>query len=117
MDHPIREAYHGTSSNLLDDIRKNGLNNPYLAKTRELAQYYAKEAVDEHGGEPVVLRVSVPESSLRYDRASMDEPVKADQQSRNAAWNKSASEHPEWEEAGRVYHGRRLEYSWGVVGL
>lgn len=92
--------YHGTSSELLDDIMNKGLFHPYLAVDYDKAMYYAEGAVEFNGGDPIVLEVptaSLDKSLLRYDNHEMDEPSRtADEESRNEAWNAAAEEHPDW---------------------
>lgn len=114
-------AYHGTSNQFLPTIRKNGLNYPYLAKTIQLAQYYAQEAVSDKNWKPVVLMVTVPDiSKLRYDRKSMDEPVLSDDTQRNIEWNRAVKEHPEWYDKSNntvSIPSTAWEYSWKGVGV
>jgi hypothetical protein len=92
--------YHGTSSRLLPKIRKEGLcpdpprrayaqTTPgYVYLTVHMgtgprqggtAAFYAQQAVALFGGEPVVLRVSVPWDSLESDEDDADLRVGADQ--------------------------------------
>ena len=111
------EFFHGTSSNRLPGIMRDGLKNPFLARTPELAQYYAEVAVDEEGGEPVVIQIrQIDQSSLRYDGAAMDEPVMASDERRDAAWNKATSEHPDWVKRGYISVPEKAwEVSWNGV--
>lgn len=112
---PPRIAYHGTSTNALSQIMQYGLNHPYLAKSIELAKYYAESACYHgHGGpylsefmsvkkpdtQPVILQIDLTKLSrgLRYDPASMDEiiPIGCNEETRDEAWDTAAREHPEW---------------------
>jgi len=68
--------YHGTSSELLSDIDKKGLSEPCLSDDFEVAEYFAEEASEDDGGEPIVLSVEVTDTSLlRADTAMIEEPV------------------------------------------
>jgi hypothetical protein len=108
IDGNIYEFYHGTSSKALyngihderdelHSITNEGLEYPYLAASYELAEYYAELMAENFGGEPVVLKINNLDSSkLQYDSASMNEPVMADEEERNEAWDIAAIEHPEW---------------------
>jgi hypothetical protein len=89
--------YHGTSTVFADEIERDGLRDPYLAAEPELAEYYAEEAVEAHGGEELVLKVSLKNTrALRYDGAAMDEPVMASEEERDEAWEEAGRKHPEW---------------------
>jgi hypothetical protein len=100
--------YHGTSSlalqkgipdedGTLHSIKEEGLEYPYLASNSELAQYYAELMAENFGGEPIILEIlRLNPDLLCYDRSSMDEPVMADEDARDDAWNLIAQEHPEW---------------------
>lgn len=110
-------AWHGTSDAYFDIIRESGgLNSPFLAATADLAEYYAEEAVEEHGGRPVVLEVSVRDTSrLRHDYAAMDElvTVGVDEDDRDAEWNRAEEEHPEWASNDIIsIPSEAWEYSW-----
>ena len=66
---------HGTSSALLEKASA-GLQSPFLTDSRQTALYYAQEAVDEAGGDPVVLQVRVRElTRLLPDLPSFEEPL------------------------------------------
>lgn len=66
---------HGTSSVFLDTIQNTGLTTPYLTDSTEVAEYYAMTAVDEEGGDPVVLTVNVDPSTLQADYPAFEEPL------------------------------------------
>ena len=67
--------FHGTSSAHLDGIFAIGLDNPFLTNDFGLASHYANCAAAEEG-DPVVLSVDVENTDkLRYDHASMDNPI------------------------------------------
>lgn len=69
--------FHGTSSVFTNDILANGLFSPYLTDDKEIAEYYAECAVDEHGGEAVILSVVVDQSKdlVKPDYPAYDEPL------------------------------------------
>jgi hypothetical protein len=76
--------YHGTSSNNLERIQAAGLGgnvghtpNVYVTHDFNLAHYYADTAVDEEGGDPIVLTVRVNPRRLSTDYNSFAEPVYA----------------------------------------
>jgi len=113
---PLR-AYHGTSDAYWPLIEESGgLDGPYLARTPELAQYYAEVVAEDDGGNPVVLEVVVRDTSkLRYDRAAMDEPVTVgvDEEDRDAERGRAEEEHPEWVHGGMIsIPPEEWEYSW-----
>lgn len=67
---------HGTSTRLADRALEFGLNNPFLTDDDDVAQYFAEEAVEQEGGEPVILEVDVlDKSKLRPDFAMYQEPL------------------------------------------
>jgi len=67
---------HGTSTKLADDILDVGLDNPFLTDEKSIALYFAEEAVEESGGEPVILEVEIfDKSKLRPDLAMYQEPL------------------------------------------
>lgn len=71
---------HGTTTDLLDVIRAQGLTRPYLTDDEDIALYYAEVAVEETGaGEPVILEVEVDETFLLPDVNAIDEPVLRDE--------------------------------------
>lgn len=73
---PVTYLYHGTSDIHLDSIQTKGLKDPYLTSDYEKAGYYATEAAEELGGEPIVLKVVVPNTNnLIVDYNELDEPV------------------------------------------
>jgi hypothetical protein len=110
--------FHGTTADAADRARHEGLDRPFLTDCPQRAAYYADCAVEETGGEPVILVVTVPdEGVLRYDGAAMCEPVHADPALRDAAWQRAADAHPEWLH-GEMIHvpGRAWRVSWEGVG-
>lgn len=97
------EFFHGTTSKRLPDIMRDGLRNPFLARTPELAQYYADGMVEEEGGEPVVIQIrQIDQASLRYDSAAMDEPVMVSDERRDAAWDQAGKKNPKWIKKGYI---------------
>ena len=64
------DFFHGTSTALLREIKRVGLKAPVYLGSEPIADYYAEEAVESHGGKPVVLRIS-PEA-LNPDRLTPD---------------------------------------------
>lgn len=99
----IIKLFHGTSDVHLPSIMGTSLQRPCLTRALALGEYYASEAVDEHGGSPVILAVEADEASLRYDGAAMDEPVgfdgwtSSDLEKRvQRVWNYYARRRPEW---------------------
>lgn len=116
-------AYHGTCSSYYDVIEEKGLIRPYLAKTYELARYYAEQIpynrrIPYDYGDPIVLNVIITDTNnLRYDSASMDEPIMASEEDRDRAWEQAAIEHPEWVEDGMIIiPSTEWEVSWYAVG-
>jgi len=107
-------AYHGTSDKNIQNIQNNGLNKPFLAKTYELAEYYAEEACDDIGGNPIIIELVVPDiSKLRYDGAAMDEPVLVDENTVQKELDKAEEEHPEWVKGDVIIiPSDEWEYSW-----
>lgn len=72
----VPELFHGTSTAHLSRIRAGGLANPCLVDDVETAAYYAGAEVDEALGDPIILRVRVPDTNLlRADFASFEEPL------------------------------------------
>lgn len=68
--------FHGTSDQHLDAIQEEGLEpGACLTDRLDIAEYYADEAAEETGGEPVVLHVEVNETHLHADVAAIEEPV------------------------------------------
>lgn len=69
--------YHGTAASRFDAIQREGLTNPYLTKSYEVAEYYGEAQAEEDGTEiPIVLMVRVPDTAnLRVDRPSFAEPL------------------------------------------
>lgn len=94
--------YHGTSEKALEFILKEGLKNPYLTDSLELAAYYAREQSEADQSAPLILLMDVEESYLRYDRLAMDEPVKVSESLRDRIWEQIAQEHPQWVKQGSV---------------
>lgn len=70
---------HGTSSVHLTTVLATGLDSPFLTDDYAIADYYAQCAVEEEGGEPVVLEVEVDPAALYPDTAAIDEPVMRDE--------------------------------------
>lgn len=69
---------HATSSAHLASIRKDGLRNPCLSTCEDCLAYYAEEAVEEAGGEPVIVEIEISPSmkaNLRADYPSFEEPL------------------------------------------
>ena len=65
--------YHGTSLTAYKGIQSEGLRNPYLTNSEELAEYYAECANGQHA---VVLKVFVNNlENLKVDYSSLAEPV------------------------------------------
>lgn len=91
------ECFHGTSTGALATAaRSGGLDSPYATPNYDIAAYYAEEAAADDATDPVVVSFVVEPSRLRYDGAAMDEPVMADETSRDDAWGDAARAHPEW---------------------
>ena len=116
-------AYHGTCSSYYNVIKEKGLIKPYLAKTYELARYYAEEIpydrqISYDYGNPIVLKVIITDTNnLRYDSASMDEPIMASEDDRDSAWEQAEREHPEWVEDDMIMiPSTEWEISWHAVG-
>lgn len=104
-------------------IIKDGLEHPYLASNIGLARYYAILASENDGDQnskPVILRIKkLDKSLLRLDNASMDEPVMADEEARDSAWNLAAKLHPEWYDKTTdtvSIPETEWEWSWDAVG-
>jgi len=94
---------HGTSSASWAAIQRAGsLREPHLTDDEGLAAYYAQEAAENDGSRPMILRVSVPPSGLRYDGAAMDEPVQRDEEDVREALDQAGRKHPEWVDGGYV---------------
>ena len=113
---PLR-AWHGTSDAYLPLIREaGGLDSPFLAATPELAEYYADVVAEDDGGEPIVIEVTVRDTSkLRYDGAAMDElvTVGVGEGARDAEWGRAEAEHPEWVHGGMIsIPPEEWGYSW-----
>lgn len=68
--------YHGTTSNNLESINQQGLINPCLTQSIQLAEQYAGLATDKLNGSPVVLRVKLRDfSMLRADCDAIENPL------------------------------------------
>lgn len=100
---PPARFCHGTTTALLEKIRSEGLQTPYLTHKPSLARYYALVAAEEVGGLPVVLWVSAEDELLTYDYHAVDEPVGFDNWTSNqlaervqVMWDREANKHPEW---------------------
>lgn len=94
--------YHGTCDNCLDKIFTEGLIDPYLTNSLDLAKYYAEVSSEENEGNEVVLEVTVDTNMLRIDDNSMCEPVSFDEYSTyeleeivQDKYNDLAKKHPE----------------------
>jgi hypothetical protein len=71
-----QQLFHGTSSFYSHKIKAGGLpQRSYLTDDIGLARYYAECAVDEVGGEELVLEVTVPSSTLQVDIQALEEPI------------------------------------------
>lgn len=95
--------YHGTSDLYLDEILKNGLKEPYLTNSIDLASYYAEVTTDDVSGNEIILEVVVDTDFLRIDENSMSEPVSFDDYTISELedivqeeWDKLAELHPKW---------------------
>ena len=65
--------YHGTSLEFYNKIIKEGLNNPCLTSSKELAYYYAEVA--DGDDDKVVLEVCIKDTTkLKIDFPSVYEP-------------------------------------------
>jgi hypothetical protein len=68
--------YHGTSDVRVEQIRCEGLRDPFVTDDPALAGYYAEEAADETGGEPIVLSLhGLDRALLAVDLPALEEPV------------------------------------------
>jgi len=115
-DRPPRRFLHGTTTALMDSIRRDGLRDPYLASSRALAEYYAGTAVDERGGHPLVLEcLDIEESLLRMDRPAMNEPVGCDDGCVEKVCELADRDHPELRGDAAIPAGMWL-VSWAGVG-
>jgi 2'-5' RNA ligase len=84
--------FHGTSSIHLDEAQTTGLRKPFLVDDPEIAMYYAQEEAERAGGRPMVLRVTVEDTSkLRADFPSFEEPL-------TFVYKKYALSEDEWHE-------------------
>lgn len=70
----VKTWYHGTNSEFIDSIEKQGLRRPYLTDVLEIAEQYA-EATSGDGDPTVIELSSVDESKFVVDMASLSEPV------------------------------------------
>lgn len=69
-------VYHGTTDRHAESIEDGGLRAcSCVALDEGLAWYYAGAAVDEEGGEEMVLVTDVPEDWLVADEQALGEPV------------------------------------------
>lgn len=117
------KMYHGTCEGYYRLILEEGLRNPYLAKEFDLAKYYAEQISSFKNpyfeyGDPIVLEVIIHDTNnLRYDGNSMDEPVMANEDERDQAWDQAALIHPEWVEDDIItVPDTEWEISWNGVG-
>jgi len=85
----VLRLLHGTSSAALPGIRVSGLKSPCLTDHQKSAEYYAQEAVEELGGEPVILAVVVDTAYLQADYHSFEEPL-------SFIYNKYAGDEDTW---------------------
>ena len=72
------ELYHGTSDLYKQDILKFGIQAPSYWGTAEVAEYYANEVSEEHGGNPLVVKIPLSkfdQSLLKPDLNSIGEPL------------------------------------------
>ena len=95
--------YHGTCDNHLDKILKEGLINPYLTNSLDLARYYAEISSEENESNEAILEVTVDTNLLRIDDNSMAEPVSFDDYTTyeleeivQDVYDDLAEKHPEW---------------------
>jgi hypothetical protein len=73
---PVPILYHGTSTLLAVKIFDDGLHSPCLTDDEDKALYYAEEACEAEGGEPVVLIINdIEEGRLLADATAISEPV------------------------------------------
>ena len=85
---------HGTSSVFLDRINQNGLVMLpiYLTDEEDIAEYYAEEVVEQHGGQQVILRIAfgaLNPAAIEPDYPSIEEPL---------TYTLGVSEEEVWEE-------------------
>lgn len=110
------KLYHGTSSINLSKIKNEGLLSPFLTDSIDIAEYYAECSCDELGGDLVILEVDVDSKFLRYDGASMDEPVMANESRRDEQWNLALESHPEWIKNNHIIIPSN-EYTYSLRGV
>tara|TARA_R110000822_G_scaffold128195_37_gene264004 strand:- start:4920 stop:5384 length:465 start_codon:yes stop_codon:yes gene_type:complete len=74
-----QEFYHGTSDFYEIDIKNNGLSGyrgVYLTTDYGKAEYYADQVSSARGGNPIIYRVNVIDSTkLRVDSNELEDPV------------------------------------------
>lgn len=73
-----RFLYKGISSRHLPQIMQHGVNAPSYWGTQEVASYYAMEASQKIGGDPVILKVALDRfdtTMLDPDNNSLDTPL------------------------------------------
>ena len=93
---PVNYLFHGTSDTHLDSIMEHGLKSPYLTSDYEKAGYYATEVSQETGGEPIVLKVKIPNvANLKVDFNELDEPVMTSEKAVQAAYKKYIAKNPD----------------------
>lgn len=90
------KLYHGTCQKRCYEYKTTGLSSPFLTNSLEVAKYYAEQCAELDNSIPIILEVEVDESNLEYDKASMDEPVKAKEELRDKVWQEISDAHPEW---------------------
>jgi hypothetical protein len=99
---------HGTSSHKLPSILHDGLKAPvYLTDLDEMARYYADVAADADGGNPVVLRITIPDHTrLAVDHNAWAEPVIiGDMPGEDEIWEMlSGMEKVEWMDSLKILH-------------
>ena len=71
---------HGTSSVFLKRIHQSGLSvlPIYLTDNEDVAEYYAEEVVEQHGGEEIILKIAfgaLDPNAIEPDYPSIEEPL------------------------------------------
>lgn len=74
--HEILEApdiwWHGTTDKFIEEIKRNGLNPPYLTQRRDLANFSARRAAKRFGGNPIVLIISTENLDITLIGTKLD---------------------------------------------
>lgn len=68
MTEPLEYLFHGTSTENLPGIKATGLLAPVFLGSPEIADYYADTVVEDIGGQPLVIAISLADldvASLR----------------------------------------------------